>query len=168
MHGRGRAPGSGAERCSRAAGAGGGRGSPSCPCPRPQPRRRPIPSPGRTGETAPVETELGKINRVLRSLSELAKALISAQPEEVPARVMGAVFEHIPADRGFLMLLDEEGNLKPRVVHHRHGDDEKITISKTIADRVVQDRVAILTSDAQVDPRFATFRDTTLSRASTL
>ena len=100
--------------------------------------------------------ELSKINRVLRSLSELAKALISAQPEEVPARVMDAVFEHIPADRGFLMLYDDEGNLKPRVVHHRHGDDEKITISKTIADRVTSDRVAILTSDAQVDPRFAT------------
>jgi adenylate cyclase len=109
-------------------------------------------APARKGEA----DELGKINRVLRSLSELAKALISAQPEEVPRRVMDAVFEHIPADRGFLMLYDDEGNLKPRVVHHRHGDDEKITISKTIADRVVQDRVAILTSDAQVDPRFAT------------
>lgn len=102
------------------------------------------------------ERVLGKTNRILRSLSELAKALISAQPEEVPARVMDAVFEHIPADRGFLMLFDEAGNLKPKVVHHRHGDDEKITISKTIVDRVVKDRVAILTSDAQVDPRFAT------------
>ena len=100
--------------------------------------------------------ELAKINRVLRSLSELAKALISAQPEEVPRRVMDAVFEHIPADRGFLMLYDDKGDLKPRVVQHRHGNDEKITISKTIADRVVKDRVSILTSDAQVDPRFAT------------
>ena len=100
--------------------------------------------------------ELTKINRVLRSLSELAKALISAQPEEVPRRVMDAVFEHIPADRGFLMLYDDKGDLKPRVVQHRHGNDEKITISKTIADRVVKDRVSILTSDAQVDPRFAT------------
>jgi len=69
---------------------------------------------------------------------------------------MDAVFEHIPADRGFLMLFDEEGNLKPRVVKYRHGGEEgKITISKTIADRVARDRVAILTSDAQVDPRFA-------------
>ena len=100
--------------------------------------------------------ELAKINHVLRSLSELAQALISAQPEDVPRRVMDAVFEHIPADRGFLMLYDADGNLKPRVVHHRHGNDEKITISKTIADRVVKDRVAILTSDAQVDPRFKT------------
>jgi adenylate cyclase len=123
--------------------------------PRPRPQ---VAGPGRAtaAEVAEVGAELGKINHILRSLSELAKALISAQPEEVPGRVMDAVFEHIPADRGFLMLLDEEGNLKPRVVHHRHGHDEKITISKTIADRVVHDRVAILTSDAQVDPRFST------------
>ena len=105
--------------------------------------------------------EIEKTNRILRSLSELAKALITAQPdqpEEVSERVMDAVFEYIPADRGFLMLLDETGNLRPRVVKNRHSGDEaaKITISKTIADRVVNDRVAILTSDAQVDPRFAT------------
>ena len=71
---------------------------------------------------------------------------------------MDAVFEHISVDRGFLMLYDEDGNLKPRVVKYRRGGDGeegKITSSKTIADRVVKDRVAILTSDAQVDPRFA-------------
>ncbi len=102
-------------------------------------------------ETADIE----KTNRILRSLSELAKGLITAQPEEVEGRVMDAVFEHIPVDRGFLMLYDEDGNLKPRVVKYRHGGDEgKITISKTIADRVAKDRVAILTSDAQIDPRF--------------
>ena len=100
--------------------------------------------------------DIEKTNRILRSLSELAKALITAQPEEVEGRVMDAVFEHIPVDRGFLMLYDDDGNLKPRVVKYRHGGDEegKITISKTIADRVAKDRVAILTSDAQIDPRF--------------
>ena len=104
-------------------------------------------------ESADIE----KSNRILRSLSELAKALMTAQPEEVEGRIMDAVFEHIPVDRGFLMLYDEDGNLKPRVVKYRRGGDEegKITISKTIADRVVKDRVAILTSDAQIDPRFA-------------
>ena len=111
---------------------------------------------GSPGEAANLE----KTNRILRSLSELAKALITLQPdqpEEVSDRVMDAVFEYIPADRGFLMLYDEEGNLRPRVVKHRRTDKEgKISISKTIAERVVKDRVAILTSDAQVDPRFAT------------
>jgi adenylate cyclase len=105
----------------------------------------------------PGQAEIEKANHILRSLSELAKALITARPEEVPERVMKALFEHIPAERGFLMLYDEAGNLKPRVVQHRKkADQAQISISKTIADRVVQERVAILTSDAQVDPRFST------------
>src|SRR3990170_1846846 len=115
-------------------------------------------TPTTTSRTVPdfEAADIKRSNHILRSLSELAKALITAQPEEVEGRVMDAVFEHIPADRGFLMLFDEEGNLKPRVVKYRHGGEEgKITISKTIADRVARDRVAILTSDAQVDPRFA-------------
>jgi len=43
------------------------------------------------------------------------------------------------------------------VVKHRNpssATDGKISISKTIADRVTKDRVSILTSDAMVDPRF--------------
>ncbi len=115
------------------------------------------PSPVSVKADAP---EIENTYRILRSLSELAKTLITTQPDkpdEVSKRVMDAVFEYIPADRGFLMLYDEEGNLKPKVVkHRRNGGEGKISISKTIADRVVQDRVSILTSDAQVDPRFAT------------
>jgi adenylate cyclase len=71
---------------------------------------------------------------------------------------MDIVFEHIPADRGFLMLY-EDGfeKLVPMTVKHRTPPKEehgKISISKTIVDRVTKDRVSILTSDAMVDPRF--------------
>ena len=103
-----------------------------------------------------LPAELAKANRILRSLSELAQALIAALPEEVPRRVMDAVFEHIPAERGFIMLRDQGGGLEPRVVKYRNPAEEaRITISKTMVDRVVEDRVAILTSDAQADPRFS-------------
>jgi adenylate cyclase len=113
---------------------------------------RPAPPTRQPSEPA----ELAKANRILRSLSELAQALIAAQPEDVPRRVMDAVFEHIRADRGFIMLREEGGSLEPRVVKYRNPAEEaRITISKTMADRVVHDRVAILTSDAQVDPRFS-------------
>ena len=80
--------------------------------------------------------------------------------EEVLQQVMDIVFDHVPADRGFLMLQEELGTkLVPMVIKHRNasaasGDQAKISISKTIADRVVKDRVSILTSDALVDPRF--------------
>src|SRR5438445_2299816 len=71
---------------------------------------------------------------------------------------MDIVFDHVPADRGFLML-SEDGSDKliPMVVKHRTSSsptEGKLTISKPIADRVIKDRVSILTSDALVDPRF--------------
>jgi adenylate cyclase len=103
--------------------------------------------------------EIEKSNRILKVLTSIAKTLIAVRPvEDVLRQVMDIVFEHMPADRGFLMLEDEgaKGRLVPMVVKHRsaNGEEGRITISKTIADKVMQDRVSILTSDALVDPRF--------------
>jgi adenylate cyclase len=103
--------------------------------------------------------EIEKSNRILQVLTKVAETLIAVRPvEEVLQQVMDIVFEHMPADRGFLMLEDEThaGRLVPMVVKHRSpgGGEGKITVSKTIADRVMHDRVSILTSDAMVDPRF--------------
>jgi adenylate cyclase len=103
--------------------------------------------------------EIEKSNRILKVLTKVAETLIAVRPvEEVLHQVMDIVFEHVPADRGFLMLEEETaaGRLVPMVVKHRSpgGDEGRITISKTIADRVMKDRVSILTSDAMVDPRF--------------
>ena len=104
-------------------------------------------------------TEIQNSNRILKVLTKVAETLIAVRPvEEVLQQVMEIVFDHVPADRGFLMLHDEvEGKLVPMVVKHRNpgGSGEgKITVSKTITDRVMKDRVSILTSDAMVDPRF--------------
>jgi adenylate cyclase len=104
--------------------------------------------------------DVEKANRILKVLTKVAETLIAVRPvEEVLQQVMEIVFEHIPADRGFLMLSDEDGSgtLIPMVVKHRNSNaaaEGKISISKTIADRVTKDRVSILTSDAMVDPRF--------------
>jgi adenylate cyclase len=107
---------------------------------------------------APDAQETAKLNRILKVLLNFAKDLNEARSvEEVLQRIMEIVFDHVPADRGFLMLREEGSErLTPMVVKHRGagGDQGKITISKTIADRVLKDRVSILTSDAQVDPRF--------------
>jgi adenylate cyclase len=108
---------------------------------------------------APDVQEIAKLNRILKVLLDFAKDLNEARSvDDVLQRIMEIVFDHVPADRGFLMLRDEDGGdrLTPMVVKHRAagGDQGKITISKTIADRVMKDRVSILTSDAQIDPRF--------------
>src|SRR6185295_17354421 len=109
---------------------------------------------------APADVqEIEKSNRILKVLTQVAETLIAVRPvEEVLHQVMDIVFEHMPADRGFLMLEDENvaDKLVPMVVKHRSsgGSEGRITVSKTITDRVMNDRVSILTSDAMVDPRF--------------
>jgi adenylate cyclase len=99
-------------------------------------------------------------NHVLRSLSDLARTLLSARSGDVQSLVLDALFEHLAAERGFIMLFDESGRLRPVVVKHRdeRDIDGAITVSKTIVDRVVKERVAILTSDARTDARFADAR----------
>jgi adenylate cyclase len=109
-------------------------------------------------EVAPDVQDVEKANRILKVLTKVAETLIAVRPvEEVLQQVMDIVFEHVPADRGFLMLSEDGGALTPMVVKHRNSSsaaEGKISISKTIADRVTKDRVSILTSDAMVDPRF--------------
>jgi adenylate cyclase len=107
----------------------------------------------------PDAQEIEKSNRILRVLTKVAETLIAVRPvEEVLQQVMDIVFEHINADRGFLMLADENDKSKliPMVIQHRkQGSDQgKITISRTIAEKCIKERVSILTSDAMVDSRF--------------
>ncbi|MCI0415288.1 FHA domain-containing protein [bacterium] len=99
-----------------------------------------------------------KSNQILQILIAVAKSLLTVQPlDEVLNLVMNLIFDHLPAERGFLMLYDEHTReLTPKVVKYRNqaGDSGKITISRTMTNKVFQDKVSILTSDAQMDPRF--------------
>jgi len=123
------------------------------------PSEAPLPAAIADAKKAPDVQEIEKSNRILKVLTKVAETLIAVRPvEEVLQQVMEIVFDHIPADRGFLMLYEEaEGKLVPMVVKHKNpgaSAEGKITVSKTITDRVMKDRVSILTSDAMVGPRF--------------
>ena len=107
-------------------------------------RRRGRPADGKKAPAVDVR-EIEKSNRILKVLTKVAETLIAVRPvEEVLQQVMDIVFDHIPADRGFLMLAGREPGRAPRP----HGGQApqpapartqgKITISKTIADRVMQ------------------------------
>jgi adenylate cyclase len=102
--------------------------------------------------------EMERSNRILKVLMRMSETLIAVRPvEEVLQQVMDIVFENVSADRGFLMLYDDDQKLVPMVIKHRNqakADQGKISISRRMIERVLNDRVAILTSDAQVDSRF--------------
>ncbi len=77
--------------------------------------------------------------------------------DQLLARIMDMIFEWVDADRGCIMLKDPETEqLVPKVRRHRRGlqSDERITISKTILDYVVEHNEGVLTSNARDDDRF--------------
>ena len=97
-------------------------------------------------------------NKVFEILVQVAKTLISADDvETVLDKVMDLIFEYLPVDRGFL-LLEESGALQLRVTRMKSGTrqttDGTAPYSRTIVDMVLNQKVAVLTSDAQADERF--------------
>jgi signal transduction histidine kinase len=72
-------------------------------------------------------------------------------------RIMELIFEWVEADRGCIMLMDPiKKSLQPKVRRTRQGVrvDERITISKTILDYVIERNEGVLTSDARQDQRW--------------
>ena len=79
-----------------------------------------------------------KISNILQILSEVARTLISADSlEEILNKVLDLTFKHLPVERGFLMLYDEEvKRLMPEVVKQRDGESvDQLVISKTISQK---------------------------------
>lgn len=72
-------------------------------------------------------------------------------------RIMELIFEWVEADRGLIMLSSPEtGELEPAVSRNRKGTkaDEKLSVSRTILDYVLQHKEGVLTSDAREDVRW--------------
>jgi signal transduction histidine kinase len=77
--------------------------------------------------------------------------------DQLLVRIMGMIFDWVDADRGCIMLKDQEtGRLVPKVRRHRRGvrGDGRIAISKTILDYVLEHNEGVLTSNASDDDRF--------------
>lgn len=84
--------------------------------------------------------------------------LFSRSLDRIFEEILDLVFEYLPVHRGFIMLWDEERrNLVPRCIKHRRGagtDEDQIRFSRTIAEKVCNERVAVLTTNAMDDERF--------------
>ncbi len=90
---------------------------------------------------------------------EITQALsTSLKVEEVLPKVLGKLFEIFRfAERGFIMLI-EDGVLTPRWYTTRNNADSQLRVSKTIVDRVLETKEAIISKNASDDQRFETSR----------
>lgn len=98
--------------------------------------------------------------RNLEALLDVSKAINSTLDlDEILKRVMKHAIELLNAERGFLMLLDEENQLKIRIAHNINKESlettEDLAISRSVADRVATKGQSEYTSNAQEDPRYS-------------
>jgi adenylate cyclase len=112
----------------------------------------------REGEAkGPPSTASSARERVLEALAQVARTLLEVEElEPVLEKVMEALFEQLPAERGYILLFTPSGTVELRIARSRGGAAlQEAPVSQTILDLVSRQKVAVLTSDAQVDERFS-------------
>jgi sigma-B regulation protein RsbU (phosphoserine phosphatase) len=113
-----------------------------------------------TIRAAAKEMDIEKIKTEHRSfsvISEVSKALVLHMPlHELLEHVMNLIAENLPMDRGILML--KEGNpaqLIPKVIriNNKRLMDQRILVSQSIVNMVMNKHSSVLISDVQADSR---------------
>jgi signal transduction histidine kinase len=104
--------------------------------------------------------ELAEAARAWKVMSELTAAIGAIiDPDQLLERVMDVILEELPVDRGFILLYDRNGEeLRPRVVRYRRGvraKKQKITTSQRIIHHAIDQRAAVLCTNAMTDTRFS-------------
>lgn len=93
--------------------------------------------------------------RALAGIGEIVNSTLEVN--EVLQIVMDTIVRLTEAERGFLMLRDERGEMSIRIA--RNWEQESInqnesSISRTVVQRVIDSGEAVLTTNAREDPRF--------------
>ena len=112
-------------------------------------------------ETGAAIEPAATAERLLLLLSEISRRLVHWGPlPEVLERIVAVVFDTIAVERVFLLVLDERsGEPVPHVMRHRDGTTlVDPTLNRTVIRKVIDDRVAVLASDAAIDTRIASAR----------
>lgn len=103
--------------------------------------------------------ELGALTKLYNMLYQ-ANLLISsaAPPAEIYDDILKQLFTMVSADRGIIMVFDPaSGELVPIAAETRDPNetDSHVRVSRTIVNKAMEQRIALLTSDAMRDEKFA-------------
>lgn len=100
--------------------------------------------------TVDAQKKLEAITKITHALSE------TVDRDEMLAKILDFLFDlFAEADRGFILLQDDQGELRPLGFKTRYEqDDEEIRVSRTICRQVMESRQPILSRDAGKDERF--------------
>lgn len=104
-----------------------------------------------------LKDSAGDLKEKLKALSAITLSLSTAwEQDEILQRVLDTLFELFSdSDRGFVVLVDKAGEIKPHQMKTRRPQDtERVRISQTIIRSVLESKQAVLSADAANDERF--------------
>jgi transcriptional regulator with GAF, ATPase, and Fis domain len=97
-----------------------------------------------------------RMARNLSALLRISRAIGSLRDEEsLPWQLLGMIFDVIPAERGAILLMEEDSlEIRSRVAWDRvSGPDHPVHVSQTVVRRVAEEGVSLLDSGARGDER---------------
>ncbi|KPK54813.1 MAG: hypothetical protein AMJ63_02120, partial [Myxococcales bacterium SG8_38_1] len=93
----------------------------------------------------------------LRASHEVTRAIeLGTSITALCSKILEVAFRLVPADRGVVLLHNEQGHLEPVSVRTSEDADpnQEVVVSKTVLDTVVREKEAVLSHDASADSRF--------------
>jgi adenylate cyclase len=88
----------------------------------------------------------------LRSSWELTRDIgLERDLDRLLDKILLAIFKFTKADRGVILLREDDGTLHPRAARRRDGSEAPIQVSSTILSHVIRERAGVLTHDASMD-----------------
>jgi adenylate cyclase len=93
--------------------------------------------------------------RKLALLLEVSKALSRVESIDVLLeQIAGYVFQIMDVDRVAILLCENDGELVPHIARDRQGSDAGRAVPRSIAGRVVSEKIAVVSDNAPEDQRF--------------
>jgi adenylate cyclase len=97
-------------------------------------------------------TRLAEDYERLRRAHELTRHIgLERDPTKLLRRVLESMFRAVSADRGAILLFEEQGRLQTAVSMTQEGNDTVLNLSQNMMDHVVSERAAVLSHDAALD-----------------
>jgi adenylate cyclase len=108
------------------------------------------------GREQPQPSPVSPVRRQMRVMNEIGKVLTHGFDQDTALKsIIDLVMANVRGRRGFLLLLDKDGTLQPRISRQKDEDKSpELEISRTIINTALNERVGILTVNAQEDIRF--------------
>lgn len=100
-------------------------------------------------------SEIHRLRRRLQVIGELAETLVGkVNTHDLLDAMLAKIMSVVPAERGFAVLVEKEwGKLSPVIIKHAPQSSERtgVRISRTILEKSLRERMALLIYDAQND-----------------